>query len=87
METTLDKFGRVVIPKAVREHLGLGPGTVLAIEEGDDEVRLRARRPEPDVVEEDGVLVFTGEATADLEDAVERQRRQRTASASAWVPR
>lgn len=85
MEVTLDRFGRVVIPKAVREHLGLGPGTVLDIEEGEEEgILLRPRRPEPDLVEEDGVLVFTGEPTADLEAAVERQRQNRSRQLAAW---
>ena len=88
MEVTLDKFGRVVIPKAVREHLGLGPGTVLDIEEGEEEgILLRPRRPVPDLVEEDGVLVFTGEPTADLEAAVERQRQNRSRQVAAWPER
>jgi AbrB family looped-hinge helix DNA binding protein len=88
MEVTLDRFGRVVIPKAVREHLGLGPGTVLDIEEGEEEgILLRPRRPEPDLVEEDGVLVFTGEATADLEAAVERHRQNRSRQVAAWPER
>jgi len=30
METTLDKFGRIVIPKRVRDDLGLKPGAVEA---------------------------------------------------------
>jgi len=85
MEVTLDRFGRVVIPKAVREHLGLGPGTVLDIEEGEEEgILLRPRRPEPDLVEEDGVLVFTGEPTADLEAVVQRHRQNRSRQLAAW---
>lgn len=88
MEVTLDKFGRVVIPKSVREHLGLGPGTVLDIEEGEEEgILLRPRRPEPDLVEEDGVLVFTGEPTADLETAVERHRQNRSGQVAVWPDR
>lgn len=31
---------------------------------------LRSRRPEPDLVEEEGLLVFTGEAASDLEGVV-----------------
>lgn len=88
MEVTLDKFGRVVIPKAVREHLGLGPGAVLEIEEGEREgILLRPRRPEPDLMEEEGVLVFTGEPTANLEWAVERQRQSRDRGLAAWPPK
>ncbi len=85
MEVTLDKFGRVVIPKAVRDQLGLGPGAVLEIEEGDEEgILLRPLRPEPDLVEDRGVLVFTGEATADLERAVARHREGRIAEQAEW---
>ncbi len=31
MEITVDRFGRVVIPKEVREGLGLEPGSVLRV--------------------------------------------------------
>jgi bifunctional DNA-binding transcriptional regulator/antitoxin component of YhaV-PrlF toxin-antitoxin module len=27
MELTIDKFGRVVLPKKLREHLGVGPAS------------------------------------------------------------
>lgn len=78
MKVTLDKFGRVVIPKVVLDQLGLGPGAVLAIEEGEEDgIVLRPRRSEPDLIEEEGVLVFTGEPTADVELAVERHRQRR----------
>lgn len=88
MEVTLDKFGRVVIPKVVRDHLGLGAGAVLEIEEGEEEgILLRPRRPEPDLIEEEGVLVFTGEPTADLDLAVERHRQSRAQELAVWSAR
>lgn len=77
METTIDRFGRIVIPKRVRDDLGLRAGSVLRIEERGDELLLSVRREQPDLVREDGVLVYTGEATGDLEDEVEAQRRDR----------
>lgn len=87
MEITLDKFGRVVIPRRVRDQLGLGPGTVLEVETHDEDIVLRPRRAEPDLVEEDGVLVFTGEPTGDLEAAVEEQRAARSVHLAAWKRR
>ncbi|MHB8342303.1 MAG: AbrB/MazE/SpoVT family DNA-binding domain-containing protein, partial [Mycobacteriales bacterium] len=33
MQVTIDRFGRVVVPKSYRQRLGLGPGRVLLIEE------------------------------------------------------
>ena len=40
MRTTIDGAGRVVIPKAVREEAGLGPGTELDVEFRDGRVEL-----------------------------------------------
>lgn len=77
MEATLDKFGRIVIPKRVRDDLGLDPGTVLDVEGGEGRIVLSPRREQPDLVREDGVLVFTGEAVGELEAAVEAQRSRR----------
>ena len=35
MQTTVDKFGRIIIPKKVRDHFGLKPGTPVEIEKID----------------------------------------------------
>ncbi len=34
MRTTIDKAGRVVIPKPLRDRLGLGPGAVEVVADG-----------------------------------------------------
>lgn len=83
MEATLDRFGRIVIPKRVREEFGLDPGTVLEIEGDEGRIVLSPRRDEPDLVREDGVLVFTGEAVGDLESAVEALRHRRSRDVAA----
>ena len=87
MEATLDRFGRIVIPKRVREDFGLHVGSVLEIEERNDQIVLSVRREEPDLVREDGVLVYTGEAVGDLEQAVEAQHRSRGRDVAAWGSR
>ncbi|MBW2333424.1 MAG: AbrB/MazE/SpoVT family DNA-binding domain-containing protein [Deltaproteobacteria bacterium] len=47
METTLDKFGRIVIPKRVRDDLGLKPGAVLQIEQAEQKILMvQAHRQE-----------------------------------------
>jgi AbrB family looped-hinge helix DNA binding protein len=81
MEATLDKFGRIVIPKRVRDDLGLEPGSVLKVEERGDKILLSPVSEDPAAALEwkGGVLVFTGEALEDLTNVVERDREERLA--------
>ena len=86
METTLDKLGRIVIPRQLREDLGLRPGIRLQIEECQEEIRLKPIHGEDKVVLKDNVLVFTGDAAGDIIKAVEGQRRERSSRIlSKWV--
>ncbi len=78
METTLDKLGRIVIPRQVREDLGLRPGIRLQIEECQEEIRLKPIYGEDKVVLKDNVLVFTGNTVGDIIKALEEQRRERS---------
>ncbi|OGW17714.1 MAG: hypothetical protein A2072_07655 [Nitrospirae bacterium GWC1_57_7] len=74
MKTTLDKFGRLVVPKDIRDRLGLRPGDEIEIEEHGREVVLK---PADDIVPlqmKDGVLVFTGASTGDIEGSVSAGR-------------
>ncbi len=61
MKTTIDKAGRVVIPKAIRERQRLVPGTEIeVIETGDGlELVLPDDREEAVLVEKDGRLVIS----------------------------
>jgi AbrB family looped-hinge helix DNA binding protein len=77
METTLDKFGRVVIPKRVRDDLGLKPGAVLQIEQADQRILIRPVNDEQHVVVKNGVLVFSGTATGDIMGAIQGSRQGR----------
>ena len=67
METTLDRFGRVVIPKKVREDLGLQPGAMLKIEQHARKISMEPIDEEPRMVVKKGVLVFKGTAAGDIE--------------------
>jgi AbrB family looped-hinge helix DNA binding protein len=77
LEATVDKFGRVVIPKKVRDDLGLKPGSVLQIEETDQEVIMKPLHAEPKLIDKGGVLVFSGTATGDIAEAVRAHREKR----------
>jgi len=44
MELSIDKFGRVVIPKKLREHLGVGLGRKVVAKETPDGILLQPVR-------------------------------------------
>ena len=58
---TLDKAGRVVIPKTLRQELHLGPGDALRLESEGGLITLRPLRPEALLKKERGVWVYQGE--------------------------
>ncbi len=77
MEASVDRFGRIVIPKPVRDDLGLRPGSVVKVEEREGEVRLVPVAEEPRLVVKEGVVVYGGQARGDLESAVDEVRQER----------
>lgn len=72
---TLDKAGRVVLPKPVRDELRIGPGDCLELESSEGSIVLRPARGNGRLLRKHGVLVFdSGEPlTADV---VEETRQQ-----------
>lgn len=77
MRTTLDRFGRFVMPKNIRDRLGLKPGAELEIDEQGSEVILKPVERETPLKMEKGVLVFAGTATGDIAEAVRTHRHDR----------
>ena len=77
VELTIDGSGRVVLPKALRDRLALGPGDALQLETSGDQITLRPVRPVAPLTKEQGVWVFrTGQPlSADVTDAVLSQLR------------
>jgi len=74
MKTTLDRFGRVVVPKDIRDRLGLRPGAEIEIDEKGNEVVLKPVEHEPPLMVKEGILVFSGTATGDIRGAVRAHR-------------
>ena len=81
MSITIDRAGRIVVPKALRERYGLYPGTELDIEAGADGLHLRARDATPVFVEKQGVLVHHAAGPAmdiDVAAFINREREVRS---------
>ena len=80
METTLDRFGRIVIPKKIRDDFNMGAGMQIRIEEIDQAILLRPKHSEQNLHTKDGVLVFSGAPMGDLSEALAKHREDRLKS-------
>ena len=67
METTIDSAGRIVVPKVLRDSLGLRPGTRLDISAYGAGLSVIPGGRTAELVEEDGVLVARGTTVVDSE--------------------
>jgi AbrB family looped-hinge helix DNA binding protein len=77
---TLDKAGRVVIPKTLRDELHLEPGDALELETDGDRVTLRPLHSATPLRKERGVWVFHGRnklSMAEADKLVHEARQQR----------
>ncbi len=77
---TIDKAGRVVIPKPLREELQLEPGDVLEMECAGEQLTLRPVRGTGPLTKEHGVWVFhSGQplAASATDDMLQKIREER----------
>jgi AbrB family looped-hinge helix DNA binding protein len=65
MKTSIDSVGRIVVPKALRDALGLTAGSTVDISRYGAGLQLIPTGRTAQLVEESGVLVATGETTVD----------------------
>jgi AbrB family looped-hinge helix DNA binding protein len=79
METSVDRFGRVVIPKRLRERLMLEPGTKVRFEADGDAVRIIAAETSGGIERRGNRLVHIGRLRADagLDGLLGRLREER----------
>ena len=81
MSVPIDKAGRLVLPKGIRERLGAHAGSEFEVtEEGGDRIVLTLHSREPTIVRKGGVLVVIPEASPSTDVAetiIDRQREER----------
>jgi AbrB family looped-hinge helix DNA binding protein len=83
MELKIDKAGRIVVPKALRERLGFKPDMELEAVEQPEGVLLKRVEQRPSMVKVDGLWVHQGspEPGANWEGMLEDVREERIESA------
>ncbi len=79
MIVTIDKAGRIVVPKEVRQRLGLRPNTELEIVDHPEGLLLRVSEVQPSLIRVNGLLVHQGRAEegADLDRVLQSVREER----------
>jgi AbrB family looped-hinge helix DNA binding protein len=79
MTLKIDKAGRVVLPKPIRDRLGLHDGSDLEIQETEESVILRPVTRRPSLIKKGRFLVHTGEVPTgfDALRAIDEDRQER----------
>jgi len=82
MELRIDKAGRIVVPKPLRERLGFKPDSELVAIEQPEGVLLKRVEQQPSMVKVDGLWVHQGRAEpgANWERILEDMREERIES-------
>ena len=60
MKLKIDNAGRIILPKPVRDRLGLRAGSDLDLVESNEGILLTPTRQQPSVVRRNGLLVHSG---------------------------
>ena len=76
--TTIDKAGRIVLPKQIRDELQLTPGDAIDLEASEDRVVLRPARGKGRMRREHGVWVFDSGRPITVETVNKTLRRIRS---------
>lgn len=81
---TIDESGRVLIPKQVREQLGIKTEAQLSLEIKEGRIILQPISKEAETYYEQGILVVKTERIDNLETIVDELREERVNELTSW---
>jgi AbrB family looped-hinge helix DNA binding protein len=77
-KVSIDRAGRLVLPKSLRDAMRLGPGDDLLVESEGDRITLRPIRPEALLKKELGIWVYQGESSElSIPKLIDEEREKR----------
>ncbi|MBM3700791.1 MAG: AbrB/MazE/SpoVT family DNA-binding domain-containing protein [Actinobacteria bacterium] len=77
LKTKIDSFGRVVIPKKIRQAMGIKNNTDVYIEPVENGIFLSAGNVDPVVKEDNGIIVVCSEPLEDFTGFLGQDRQDR----------
>lgn len=78
IEVTIDNHGGIMLPRELKNRLGLLPGMTMVVEKNDSEgVCLRVQAESPRLVDKQGIIVIRAESSEDLTNVISSTRDQR----------
>ena len=77
MTAILDKYGRILLPKKLRQALGLTENIKLSLRREGNQIIIEPLKEETLFQEKDGFLVFTGQLPDEEKDWVAEDREAR----------
>ncbi len=79
MKLKIDKAGRVILPKPMRDRFGLRAGSDLEIRETSEGIVLKLADQKPSLIKKGGFWVHTGEIPPgyDILKAIDEDREER----------
>ena len=79
MQVAIDKLGRILVPKSLRDRYHLTAGTLLELSPDAKGLQFSLTIPTSTLIEKDGILVLQGSPSMDLDVTAfinqERERR------------
>jgi AbrB family looped-hinge helix DNA binding protein len=87
-KVTIDKAGRLVLPKPLRDELRLAPGDILELTREGDKIIISAAHPQLTLQKEHGVWVYRSGQPADasLPELIDKDREDRFRRSGATIP-
>lgn len=88
VEVTINKAGRIVVPKQIRERYNMHPGTAIEIENKPEGVILKVSGEGISLIRKQGILVHhSGDKTdLDMADFIKKERKRRSIDIAAASP-
>jgi AbrB family looped-hinge helix DNA binding protein len=87
MEISIDKAGRLILPKPIRDRLGLREDSKLRVHSTAEHVVLTPVKPPAGLIrDQDGWLVFSGGLAPEMDwgSLVEKDREERIRKIGGW---